>query len=269
MEHLGKMYEGQFKYKYVSCGDGANAIIKNATMKFTDPKEFNDPFDCSPSYSVGDFDKLVEANKDAYMLAVKDLKLSPAKRIQEKGKLEARVRKSLENGSWQESLRSRIGICSMTTKPCNLLMWAHYSNDHTGVVFEFKNVIPNSAKLQEYYLSAFHVVYKHEKPVLELSDANYVNDLLTKGVDWEYEDEVRILNIENRAGIYKYKRDLLSSVILGVRISPDDEREIRKLVETVNSEHGLSIAAYKAEVSRNKYKLVIPNHPIYGDPDWN
>ncbi|EJF1759399.1 DUF2971 domain-containing protein, partial [Vibrio cholerae] len=87
------------------------------------------------------------------------MKLSPAKRIQEKTKMEARLKRALEDGSWQSYLQSGIGICSMTTKACNLLMWAHYSKNHTGVVFEFHNIIPSIPDLNEHYLCAFHVEY--------------------------------------------------------------------------------------------------------------
>lgn len=269
MEFRGKMYQGKYKYKYVPCGDGANAIIEKATMKFTDPKDFNDPFDCAPSYVVDDFKKLVKNNREAFKQASRDMKLSPAKRIQEKTKMEARLKRALDDGSWQRFVQSGIGICSMTTKACNLLMWAHYSKNHTGVVFEFHNVIPNIPDLNEHYLCAFHVKYELEKPILALSEANYGNDWLTKGVDWEYEDEIRCLNIERKSGIYEYKRDLLASVILGARIDPDDEITIRKLVKKVNRLHGLAIQVYKAEVTKDKFKLVIPNHPLYGDPNWD
>ncbi len=269
MEFRGKVYQGKYKYKYVPCGEGANAIIEKATMKFTDPKDFNDPFDCAPSYVVDDFKKLVKNNPEAFKKAGRDMKLSPAKRIQENTKMEARLKRALDDGSWQRYLQSDIGICSMTTKACNLLMWAHYSKNHTGVVFEFHNIIPNIPELTEHYLCAFHVKYELEKPILSLSEANYGNDWLTKGGDWEYEDEIRCLNIERKYGIHEYKRDLLASVILGARIDPDDENTIRKLVKKVNRLHGLSIRVYKAEVAKDKFKLVIPNHPLYGDPNWD
>ncbi|HFG1702111.1 TPA: DUF2971 domain-containing protein, partial [Vibrio cholerae] len=264
MEYSGKVYQGKYKYKYVPCGEGANAIIENATMKFTDPKDFNDPFDCAPSYIIGDFEKLVKNSPEPFKQAALDLKLSPARRIQEKYKMKARLKRALDDGSWQRSLQSEIGICSMTTKPCNLLMWSHYSKNHTGVVFEFHNIIPKLPGLDSHYLSAFHVRYESEKPIIDLSNASYSNDWLVKGVDWEYEDEIRCLNVEKKSGIHEYKRDLLASVILGARIEPSDEDKIRKLVNNVNDVYGLSIKVYKAEVLKDKFKLVIPNHPLYG-----
>lgn len=268
METIGKLYGGKFKYKYVPYGDGAKAIISNATMKFTNPKDFNDPFDCFPSYEVGDFDELIKSNQEAFKRAARDLKLSPARRLQEKSKMAARLRTALNNGSWQNDLRSNLGICSMTTKACNLLMWAHYSNNHKGVVFEFHNVIPKNPELLEYYLSAFHVDYQLDKPIPNLSEANYVNDLLTKGIDWKYEDEIRCLNLENNSGIYQYKRDLLNSVILGAEIGSREEADIRQLIKEVNKREGTSVIVYKAEMSKDKYKLTVPNHPVYSDPNW-
>ncbi|SBT14476.1 DUF2971 domain-containing protein [Vibrio celticus] len=268
MGYRGKVYKGDFKYKYVPYGDGAKAIINDATMKFTDPIDFNDPFDCSPSYMVGDFNELMKINQEAYKNAGRDLNLSPAQRIQEKGKMKARLQKALEDGSWKRTLQNSIGICSMTTKPCNLLMWAHYSNNHTGIVFEFSNVFPKMVDLKEFYLCAFHVNYELDKPVANLSEAHYGTDFLTKGIDWEYEDEIRCLNQEKKSGIHDYRRDLLKSVILGARIDSDDEADIRKLVKEVNQRENVSIIVYKAQMLDDKYKLIIPNHPVYGDPDW-
>ncbi|HHI5412215.1 TPA: DUF2971 domain-containing protein [Vibrio metoecus] len=261
-------YKGEFKYKYVPYGDGAKAIISNATMKFTHPKDFNDPFDCLPSYKINSFDVLKTKYNHVIKDACKSMNYSPAQRIKKKREMEARLTNSLSKGTWQDSIRKSIGICSMTTHACNLLMWAHYAKEHTGMVFEFKNLIPENEDDYEEYLCSFKVKYEIDKPINDLSEASYEHDLLVKGKDWEYEDEVRCLDFWRKSGIHPYKRDLLSSIILGIRFDAKLEKGIRELVSSTNNIYGTNIKIYNAKVVKDKFKIFIPDHPIYGDPDW-
>lgn len=255
------VYKGKYKYKYVPYGTGAIAILQDATMKFTEPKEFNDPFDCLPSYTHSLNNPFTKKFPGPYKELSKQLKLSPAQRLQQRGKYEAILKIKVDNGFWQQENQKNIGICSMSTKPCNLLMWSHYAKNHTGVVFEFKNETPTAAILHRHYLFSFEVIYKKEKPIIDIADANPTHDLLIKAIDWEYESEVRCLAIEDGKGIHGYKRELLSSVILGARMSIQDETSIRDIVNDVNKKFSLSIKVYKAQISQSEFKIIIPDHP--------
>lgn len=265
----GEVYFGNFKYKYMPYGDGAKFLIENATIKFTDPREFNDPFDCMPSYSSESAMQLIETKKEIAKKAAKAMGLSPAQRIMSKGKMAANLRNAVNDGHWQDSIRRDVGVCSLTTKPCNLLMWAHYANNHTGLIAEFKNEIPSNPGLTEEYLVAFHVSYQDTKPVIDLDKSDFNHDLLIKGMDWKYEDEIRCLDVTRKAGIYNYRRELLESIILGCRFDPQKLIEVRELIEKVNREFGLKIKLYMAEMVKDKFKVFIPNHPVYGDPEWS
>ena len=45
-----------YLYKHVDATDGSLSIIRNGTLKFTKPQNFNDPFDCNQ--------KLLQINLD-------------------------------------------------------------------------------------------------------------------------------------------------------------------------------------------------------------
>ncbi|WP_166368057.1 DUF2971 domain-containing protein [Psychromonas sp. SA13A] len=260
-----KLYEGQFKYKYMEYSDGAKFLIKDATMKFTHPNEFNDPFDCLPSYSL---EKLDNIDKRILKKAADELGYNASERILNKKKMIANIKRSVLEGKWQNSIKDDIGICSLTTKPCNLLMWAHYANNHKGIVVEFKNEIPNNSNDSEKYLSSFYVEYHKIKPVMELYETNVEHDLLIKGLDWQYEDEIRCLDMHRKAGIHPYRRDLLESIILGVKFDEQKISEIKSIVDAVNKKYALNIKVYKAEIVKNTFKIYIPEHPIYKDKQW-
>lgn len=151
---VGDIYQGDFKYKYMEYGEGAKSLIKDATMKFTNPDKFNDPFDCMPSYSLDCVDQI---DKETLIKAANVLGYSPSERIMNKRKMIAKMKRSVTDGSWNNSIKNDVGICSLTSKACNLLMWAHYGDSHRGIVAEFKNEIPNNPDHTEEDLCSFHV----------------------------------------------------------------------------------------------------------------
>ena len=80
-----KVFTGQYKYKYMLYGGGAKALIENATMKFSHPDEFNDPFDCVPSYSEESIQNISNVTSHLIREFSDSLGLSPLQRIQKKG----------------------------------------------------------------------------------------------------------------------------------------------------------------------------------------
>ena len=258
----GKIYRGDFKYKYVPYGDGARAIIRDATIKFSSPTGLNDPFDCAPRYTVSNLHDLFRKFPKAFH----GTKLSPGQRILYKRRMEILLGNTFAVPTvFQKSINQRASICSMTSNPVNPLMWAHYAQNHTGVVLEFSNNTPsdtNNLDLIISHLMSFHVEYEKTRPSIDLCEQNIVHDLLVKSSEWGYEDEIRCLNVGASAGIYGYERQLLSSVILGARIG-DHEDDIRRLVEETNLEYGTNVAVYKAALSESEYKIIIPDHINY------
>ncbi|QSR35567.1 hypothetical protein CFI10_11265 [Marinobacterium iners] len=270
MEHL-------YLYKYVPYNEGSLRIITENTLKYTHPSEFNDPFDCAP-----DIDPAIASDIVKYSLQStrgRGGDFTPAKRLMNKRKYARALQKKIEDGTlWKEQIDS-IGIVSLTTKPTNLLMWAHYANHHTGFVVEFK--IPITAAKQAWaelyaehiaqdagrHLVAFKVEYTNDRPALKppLPDPvePSIRACLTKSLHWSYEQEHRVVDINRGPGIHPYTPRRLCSVIAGMRMSDDDLSSLENAISIHNgkihpSDH---ISLFRAEPVNGHFELRVPNHP--------
>ncbi|MHB1142756.1 MAG: DUF2971 domain-containing protein [Sulfuricaulis sp.] len=135
-------------------------------------------------------------------------------------------------------------VCCLTTEFDNDVMWAHYSENHKGVVLGFRH-LPD---LDTPFLAAQPVRYLQEPSVIgsgldfllygdspELRIRALKSVCLTKSTKWQYENEWRVFTwrpeeVGRNYGDYKFYPDELESVCFGARIEPEREEEIRSLV---------------------------------------
>lgn len=268
------------RYKYVPFNEGSLSIIKDGTMKFTPRKEFNDPFDCHPEEDekaiIQSIIKTIKKNPqtleekkhiDNIIIGMKG-KLSPAQLYLERRKFRRKNEKDFLincNGVYD-----KYGICCLSRNPLNLLMWAHYAKDHKGFVIEF--AIPTKANFPDSYSSEqirsycaqllfpLSVKYEEEKPVITSGDGEETQNkkFLTKGKDWEYEQEERVIDSIRGYGVHTYDRkQILKSVIAGMRMSDDDFAVLKNAVDTVNKEQGMNVTVHKAEPVKGKFALTV------------
>ena len=143
-----------FFYKYVPI-ETAELIIDNMSLKFTNPLEFNDPFDCNfPGYNPNiDIETLLFPLIDKFIPQEMLSFLNGNSSLNDFIKNELNIPKEfevlkIEIVSFLEELRtewdkyiSEFRILSLTTKEDNILMWSHYANFHKGAVlcFDFSN----------------------------------------------------------------------------------------------------------------------------------
>ena len=122
-----------------------------------------------------------------------------------KKKSELRVEFKNEMHKAFEKVRSEVVVSCFGSSNDSILMWSHYSNMHRGACLEFeiddndfkriayKSEIPN---FQLY--KAFEVILAHEFLGKEVDNANekycfITEPLLTKSIDWKYEQEIRCI----------------------------------------------------------------------------
>jgi hypothetical protein len=254
------------RYKYIPFDEGSLCILKDGTMKFTRPSEFNDPFDCDPEVDEHQWIKYIKSEgKDLLKRAADSLGLSPAKRIQQKNVMLKRLTKAFQNGEFGQKAVNDVGICCLSRDPLNLLMWAHYAKDHTGFVIEF--CIPTETSTYGKddilnWLFPLEVKYQKEKPLIDNPrDKNIYFDkqFLIKGLDWEYEQEERVIDHWRGFGIHRYDRKtILKSVIAGVRMCDEHFVILKNTIDTINAELGINVEVYKAQILKGKFALFIP-----------
>lgn len=257
------------RYKYVPRDDsfedlsnkGSLSIIRDGTMKFTHPEEFNDPFDCYPEIDLKKAREDWVNSKECRM----EHDLSPAKYLQEKPKILKNLEKHHQN--LLEILNNQVGICSLSKNPLNLLMWAHYASSHTGFVVEFGTPMNFFGTKEDDYIRTSYLIsnpvkYQTAKPTITNLDEIecFEQWCLTKAQCWEYEKEERVMDYERKAGIHPYNRKrILKSVIAGVKMKDEDFMVLKNAVEEINNKDGTCVTVHKAEPIRGKFALCVPD----------
>ena len=218
-------------FKYVT-KEVAKQIIKNHTLRWSCPLDFNDPFDHKFAFIdesrieaicdllLGRFETYVWQRDDiqfdetlpfgAHMAHFKKNKNLQSREEFRKNAETIRQhtiqlgRRALMEFN-EETRRSRLQtrVLCLAEENDNLLMWSHYSASHTGAVFKLNAI----DELDTPLLVAKKVRYSKEYPLL-VTEEEFVDHalcinridmgrregelLLVKGEDWRYENEWRI-----------------------------------------------------------------------------
>lgn len=249
---IGDTDKALYRYKYLPFNAGSLKMITEGTVKFTNPAEFNDPFDCLPSFELDSAESLERCRPEFRSL-------STAK----KERMLARLKQELESGRYVGDLHSRIGVLSLSRNPLNILMWSHYADHHRGFIVELLMETSAPGHLLDFVLP-FQVTYSDERPSVTWGGRfDLERYFLTKAIQWSYEDEERVLTPSHLGpGIYKYSREyFLSSVIAGPKIRERDLQLLFHSTYGASRQLGRTIPLYRAEISRSKFSVKIPDHP--------
>jgi hypothetical protein len=256
------------RYKYLPFDEGSLRIIKDGTIKFTQPSKLNDPFDCSPDVDTGSIAGYMKTRPDLIKRLGEVLDLSPGQLAKEAPEMIKKLEMAAERGAFGQPFSDRIGICSLTRDPLNLLMWAHYARHHTGFVVEFDIPVvvedvekPDTDRHLEWLVPQV-VEYMIAKPVVSFfddEDTRTTKQFLIKGEDWSYEQEERVIDYVRGHGVHQYDRAMiLRSIIAGMKMGSREYTVVAESVAKANRELNLSIALYKAEPAKGIFGLVVP-----------
>ncbi|NOQ26437.1 MAG: DUF2971 domain-containing protein [Bacteroidales bacterium] len=213
----------RYIYKYTSL-ESLHLILESSKLKFSKPSEFNDPFDChitidtdNTESEIDNYIKFLEKNNDLTEEKIKILK----KKFHNPKELFEITNKSV-NGAIEKH-----GVTCFSKKEDNLIMWAHYADKHKGVCLKF-DILGDT----DFFMTPFPVIYKKE-----YSRYNYIRNkdglgkflLETKSIDWEYEQEIRVMKLG--AGLYDFKNNSLVEIIFGSRTLKEEREQIVKMTK--------------------------------------
>lgn len=253
-----------YLYKHVRFSEGSLCIIQDGTLSFTPPSKFNDPFDCL--FNIDD-DYNYTTNELRDLHARYGCKrLSTAKRLQANQKFKRQQKIGISDSSFFLKFHQRTGVCCLNHNPLEILMWSHYADNHKGFLLEFK--FPKSSLKYKTVLKDFipvPVSYSKDMPTLSKKDKFGLHNsetakkiYLTKHDSWAYEKEFRVVSNDMEQPIQSYPRDeLLCSVILGLKMLPENQERIKNLLKQLLIE----VPLYRAEMVEGKYGITVPNHP--------
>jgi len=180
---------------------------------FSSPIHFNDPFEMSPLLSAPsreDFEEIV----DQVGIPLDQFTRSARERVfrDVSTQIESRAQPAITK-EWMQSL----GVLCLTLNANDLLMWAHYASNHSGVCLGFDSA---AAPFQ----SARPVKYEEHRPRVRAVDFSRNEDeliekvLFTKSPHWVYESEWRCIKREVRDDeLFFIKRSLRPSHIVKPR----------------------------------------------------
>ena len=219
-------------YKYCMFNEYTEEIFTHNEIYFSSPEKFNDPFDSKPRLTCEGTMKerkryLCKQYQKKYPKRSKEEILTDVEmEIITKGRDEIVLNEAMEKS--REILRKKLGICCFSEKRDNILMWAHYANQHTGFCLEFD--IDND--FFKPITCAIKVEYDAIWPELNVMrldsypEGKVGKKLLIKANDWEYEQEWRIVDHKKGPGIQNFPENALSGVILGCRISQENKENV-------------------------------------------
>lgn len=259
------MKEDLKRYKYLPFSEGSLSVITDGTMKFSAPSEFNDPFDCVPDIDPKSQVEYASKNNHLVKKACKELGYSPAQCIQNKKKLLKRIENACDTPEYINYFSNKIGVCSLSRNPLNILMWSHYAEKHSGFVVEFS--IPQASSLFEHEVDEYilenlfplEVKYSNKKPIInpfDDKDLNMEKNFLTKSIDWEYEEEERVIDYVRGPGIHDFNRKrVISSVIAGLKISSENYNKLESVVTMMNKKLNTKVMLHKVNIEKGAFKL--------------
>ncbi|MDF2529552.1 MAG: hypothetical protein K0Q57_432 [Gammaproteobacteria bacterium] len=231
-------------YKYVTV-DVLKHIL-NGSIRFTQPKGLNDPFEMLPELYTNNSD-LKELNF-GFSLDSRRREIIPGLLADD---FKSDHCHDISSRHIINNLDDKIGILCLSKKFNCELMWAHYAQEYTGAIIEFD-------ENHEFFNGQFDVKYSKYRLKLDLDqylkekEPVPIAEFCVKSLKWEFQEEVRIIRsleecqkqeikIENH---YLYTKNIpiecIKAVVLGARVSDANMSEIFNLVR--NSHIGLSLA---------------------------
>jgi hypothetical protein len=270
-------------------------LLARLLVRFTQPSQFNDPFDCRPRIkgyenphyineilqkeaaqcrNTRHFDTLsVEQRERAEGLIRDALKQKAEEHSLNPGKLEEELLTSMNR-----RLSETIGIICLSERPDSVLMWSHYADQHRGFAVGFDTDTDFFAK-RHYEPPEIgelrKVTYSTSRPtvVVPTTDASPDVDMFfTKNCEWTYEREWRMLRLlkdghpQPKAGIYLFPipSDSICELIFGSRAAELQEESLKPTLQIIHSNPVLrNIRIRKADLSRDTYVLDIRDFDLH------
>ena len=232
-------------YKFRDFSDFTDKIILNSEFYFASPKRFNDPFDCNLSYRQNYTQEEILAK---YVYLTSKLPFTKEEFINKYGlELEEFLEKYPK---LNDTLVSKLGILSLSKSNKNITMWSHYANEHKGLAFEL-----HVDEDDEFFHGYGVVEYKEKYDLLSYTnltpEKDYEKLFLTKYTDWEYEEEIRIIDYQKN-GIRKFNKNVLKTIYFGYRA---DETNIKKIIQLCQLNGFEHVIFKKAKIISGKFEL--------------
>ncbi len=264
------MSDNQFYlYKYRAINDYTINSLINNELFFSDPNDFNDPFDsrCNAIYDGTDS----EWNEWSRKYNIPSNELENFKNYWRHGNGGI----NSFNEEMHKDYKRKFRVLSLSEVYDDILMWSHYSDSHKGICLQFNTIKIGktpcikfdesyvdypSAILPKGFLPTVSVKYQLEYPEthnrLRDPPEKLTKFFLTKHIDWKYEKERRIILFHKyiKSNPIKFNSEMLSGVIFGMNIEISNIRLIKSILDEYYYSKNIHVKLYRS----------IPRADIYG-----
>jgi len=255
-------------------------VLLNQRIYFSDPSKFNDPFDCAFGIQFPNPGKLTskdEADWKEYLIHIgtegpdslaPEVSAKKAEQFLKDGKhknigIIQEFRKEVRAAI--KALGKVMGVLCLSSNPKSAMMWAHYADNHRGIVFKFNTDYMYDKRTNE--RRCFHVDYEDNFPTLaeylyayrasKKGDVIAPNKLFfcRKSKDWERESEWRFFS-EPADSLIPFEPSMLDGVIFGWKM----EKNIKSILKSCLSSCKRHTKIYSAKPSIDKFEMEIQEY---------
>lgn len=266
-------------------------VLQNCMVRYTQPEAFNDPFEVKPYITKIDAeeDEACSQFEECLLKLLRETCEKQPKHVQDKLSYDALLKLAQEvigpdfkkafydfmemltpmiRSTWTEKFTNTFGIFSLTEKPDNLLMWAHYAASHEGFVIGFDSDQPCFHEKNRPGDELHHirkVEYRENRPALAFSEISGTEILMIKSTQWSYEQEWRIIRHLQEANkiiqahpypihLFQFPSAAVSEIILGCRMNEEKREDITKILMSDSFRH---VQIHQAKSDEIEFKLQI------------
>lgn len=280
-------------FKFRAFSDYSLENFRTDTVWVCSPSEYNDPYDCAITFSTEQMQKIQSKKNLDKILSQSGLKNSLTKEqieflkssedplvemipmviskdknlpkdASEQLKAAFKYFNKQQNKEmverFNQGLQKRMGVCSFSETNESIVMWGHYSNNHTGfcVEYDLTQLPPNDIRLR----ILFPVLYSKElfdasKYFEQASTGESFNNLFNiiaamhKAPEWAYEKEWRFIHsFEGKLLNANHDMPKPCAVYLGSRISNENKEKIKSIASEKN------VPVRQMRLSEREFKLV-------------
>ena len=210
-------------YHYTNYEVGIDEILINNTLQFSNPKVFNDPFDCN--------EKLLRIECSQELLTKTLAESTKGLSRQQRREIKRKYENPKETQEAIKKEKNKYKLACFSESNNEILMWSHYADKHLGICIGFN--FPH--KYDEKFILC-PVKYLNElKPIDGSTDVFRVilYWLTTKSIRWEYEHEIRAITkckTTDNYELIKFEPKFIKEIIFGCNVTDKNISEgIKKI----------------------------------------
>ncbi|TNC52023.1 DUF2971 domain-containing protein [Rubellimicrobium rubrum] len=282
-------------YKYLSFP--RIDVLQGMRIRLTQPQCFNDPFDLRPSFQLlsrDDIEQLPLAFDERglptggrlltpdILKTIFEFALPTLIELQTSDPSAGAAYSVDNNQLAQNALGDQFGVLSLSSTHDNLLMWAHYAQDHTGFVVELdsSHSFFHGEELVQSLPRLSAVEYSDTRPVLSVTTIHHPAAFLRKSNAWSYEQEWRLIRPLNEASdvfdnggrypicLFSLPPEAVTAVFTGVQMLPENYQELTSFI--ADDPRYRHVRVHHMSLSSHNYRL-LTSPPLPGaelDPEF-